>query len=240
VWNCPQCGEEHGDYNAWCEFCKEDRNQTIYNPTPFFVRDIRYYWLSQGDKPMTPQEELFAKFFQKHTDIMLVKNMGILEIQKYIEDYSKVALEGKAAVYAGTQLLNENKKRSKHEPGFQPSVNATQTEAINIIRQKKLSKKELVEKQLKELYAKVEETTGQKVGAGAAAEAAKAVSARNMLSVVENKAKNESRFSFKKKNTAVDDALKAILNPESAKLLVDGKIVESKPATKTFGSWRKR
>ena len=239
-WNCPVCNEENGDYNAWCEFCYYDSATKIYNPTPFYIREIRYYHLSNGAKPMTPQEELFAKFFKKHTDIMLVKDMTLLQIQQYMESYSEVALEAKAAVYAANQLAGDKKKKNKKEAGFESEPNKTQTDAINVIKQKKLSRKELIEKQLKELYAKQEEVTGQKIGEGAAKEAAKVVSARNMLTVVENKVKNESRFSFTKKPTAADDAIKAILTGESSKLLdKELKPIEPKPI-KPFSSWRKK
>ena len=234
MWNCPVCNEENGDYNAWCEFCYYDSITKIYNPTPFYIREIRYYHLSNGDKPMTPQEELFAKFFKKHTEIMLVKNMNQLEIQQYIESYSEVAAEAKAAVYAGDQLLKDKKKQSKREAGFAPETNKTQTDAINIIKQKKLSKKEIVDKQIRELYGLVETKTGQKVGTsgeGAAKAAEKAMSARNMLTVVENKAQNNSRFSFKKALTPAEEAIQAILNPSPAKMIVDGKVTEPSAAT---------
>ena len=241
MWLCPQCNEEHGDYNAYCEYCFYDSNGMVrvYNPSLYYVRDIRLYHLSKGDKPVTPQEELFAQFFKKHTDILLVKDMTLLQMQEYAEKYSKAALEGKAAVYAANQLIDGKKKSAKKEAGFSRDTNQTQTDAINVIKQKKLSKKELVEKQLKELYGAVETMTGQKVGEGAAKEAAKNVSAEIIQTVVEGK----SRFAFRKKPTAADDAIQAILNPSNAKMLVDGKVTQpSAPIAenkKSFSSWRK-
>ena len=209
----------------------------VYNPSLYYVRDIRLYHLSKGDKPVTPQEELFAQFFKKHTDILLVKDMTLLQMQEYAEKYSKAALEGKAAVYAANQLIDGKKKSAKRQPGFEPSINQTEREAINKIKEKKLSKKEIVEKQLKELYGAVETMTGQKVGEGAAKEAAKNVSAEIIQTVVEGK----SRFAFRKKPTAADDAIRAILSGESASMIVDGKVTQPaapKP-TKPFSSWRK-
>ena len=232
MWLCPKCGEELGDYNEYCEYCfvDSDRMVTIYNPDICFVRDIRQYHLSQGDKAMTPGEELFANFFKKHTDIVLVKNMSILEMRKYREDYSIVAAEAKAAIYAVSQLIDKAEKTSKgrNGQGFKEDTKNTdvKTDAINIIK-KRLSKKEQIQKQIEELYRDFGNPD-------AAKDAAKAVSATNISEVV--KVKNTINPFAKPKKTAEQEAIEAflgpaklIMKPEQAKPTVDSKLDSDKP-----------
>src|ERR1700681_4053172 len=178
TWTCPNCNEELGELNPWCEYCYENYHHKVYNPDVTYVRDIRIYHLCREAKPMTPGEELFAKFFKKHTDIMLVKNMTGLEIRKYIEEYSLVAAEARAAVYAGDTLLKDSEKKTRGQ-GFvkDKNVDETTTNAINIIKTKRLSRKELIEKQIKELYAAAGNPDSEK-------DAQAAVTARNLSGVV--------------------------------------------------------
>ena len=228
MWNCPKCGKELGDYNEYCEYCfiDSDRMVTIYNPNICFVRDIRQYHLSQGDKAMNPEGELFANFFKKHTDIVLVKNMSILEMRKYREDYSIVAAEAKAAIYAVSQLIDKAEKDGKKSQGFKEPDSNVKSDAINIIK-KRLSKKEQLQKKIEQLYRDFGNPD-------AAKDAAKAVSATNISEVV--KVKNTINPFAKPKKTAEQEAIEAflspaklIMKPEQAKPTVDSKLESDTP-----------
>jgi len=215
MWICPNCNEELGNYNPWCEFCYEDKQIKVFNPDVTYVREIRYYHLTEGTaKPMTPGEELFAKFFKKHTDIMLVKNMTGLEIRKYIEEYSLVAAEARAAVYAADTLLKDTEKKTRGQ-GFKRDENANETtsNAINIIKTKRLSRKEQIQKQIDELYRAAGNPD-------AAKDAEAAVSARNMSGVVNRVQDTRKPNPFAKKVTREDEAIAAILSGDTAKLIV--------------------
>jgi hypothetical protein len=228
TWNCPNCNEELGELNPWCEFCYYDYGTKVYNPDVTYVRDIRIYHLTRKAQPMTPGEELFAKFFKKHTDIMLVKNMTGLEIRKYIEEYSLVAAEARAAVYAGDTLLKDKEKNGKTQ-GFarDKNVDETTSNAINIIKTKRLSRKEQIQKQIDELY----KAAGNP---DAAKDAEAAVSARNMSGVVNRVQDTRKPNPFAKKVTREDEAIAAILSGDTAKLLVreQPKTEEKKPMYK--------
>lgn len=172
-----------------------------------------------GAKPMTPAEQRQADFFTKHREIILVKNMDKLAVLKYIEEYSQVASEGRAAVYAGHSILDEMEKKEKREgktPGFarDKNVDETTSNAINIIKTKKLSRKELIEKQIRELYQASGNPDAEK-------DASKAVTARNLDTVLKNKVQNTAKPNpFAKKVTREDEAIAAILSGDVAKLIV--------------------
>lgn len=175
---------------------------------------------------MTPGEELFAKFFKKHTDIMLVKNMTGLEIRKYIEEYSLVAAEARAAVYAGDTLLKDKEKNGKTQ-GFARNANADETtsNAINIIKTKRLSRKEQIQKQIDELYRAAGNPD-------AAKDAEAAVSARNLSGVVNRVRDTRKPNPFAKKVTREDEAIAAILTGDTAKLIVRATEPQATPEVK--------
>ena len=164
---------------------------------------------------MTPGEELFANFFKKHTDIMLVKNMTLLDMRKYREEYSIVASEAKAAVYAASQLIDKEEKKGRKGQGFKEDGNTdVKSNAINIIK-KRMSKKEIIQKQIEELYRDFGNPD-------AAKDAARAVSATNISEVV--KVKNTINPFAKPTKSAeqikIDEAIAAFLSPEPAKLIM--------------------
>ena len=38
-WNCPQCQQELGEYNAYCTYCYEENHYKVYNPSQSFIRE---------------------------------------------------------------------------------------------------------------------------------------------------------------------------------------------------------
>lgn len=110
--------------------------------------EYRQYYKSycERSEQMTPQEQLFADFFAKHT--VLVKDMELLELRAYREQLSLIAKEAKAGIYASDEKEKELvKKNNKDKPtGFAKSINGNEeaSDAINTIkeRQKRLTGKE--------------------------------------------------------------------------------------------------
>jgi len=106
---------------------------------------------------MTPEEQLFSDFFQKHINILhpYVQDMDILEIRAYREKMALIAKEGKAAVYAADKAEQEVKKAKTANLGFSRSLeqDGVTSDAINVIkdRQKRLSKQEKLHKMLMDI-----------------------------------------------------------------------------------------
>ncbi len=176
-WTCPICNEELGELNGYCEYCKVLSNTIVYNPNPYFVRDIRILHISDKDfKPLTPQEELFAKLFNHEK--ALVKDMDTLTLRAHREELSKIAFEAKARITAVDDEEKTRKKGSDSKPtGFARSVNTDEntSAAINTIkeRQKRLSGKEKMLQNLIDMYvaggmsrAEAEKTASGSMGAG--------------------------------------------------------------------------
>lgn len=158
VWICPECSEELGELNGWCEYCKHERNIIIYNPDKYFIRDIRINYITNERAErasMTPQEELFSKLFNHEK--VLVRDMDMLTLRAHREELSKIAFEAKARLTAvdDEEKVRKNKSADGKPTGFQRSVNTdeTTTEAINTIkeRQKKLTKSEKIQAGLEKL-----------------------------------------------------------------------------------------
>lgn len=156
IWICPRCNHELGELNGWCEYCKVYDNTIVYNPDKYYIRDIRVNHIADGDKPMTPQEELFAQLFN-HEKI-LVKDMDTLTLRSHREELAKIAFEARARL---TAVDDEEKSRRKlsgdgKPSGFERSVNTDEntTNAINTIkeRQKRLTKADKVRAGLIELF----------------------------------------------------------------------------------------
>jgi len=105
---------------------------------------------SSGEFKMTPQEELFAKFFNQQT--VAVKDMDVLTLRAHREELSLIVLEARAKLSATQNALDEIERKSRGVPGFQRSVNTDEatSEAINAInnRAKRLDKKEKIRQSL--------------------------------------------------------------------------------------------
>jgi len=156
TWQCPQCQEELGAYNAYCTYCKEEKNIKVFNPDKYFVREICIYHLITSGASMTPQEELFAQLFNGYKTNPKVNAMSDLELRAHREELTKIAFEARAYVGAVDDILKERKPKGPQ--GFRKSVNIddTTTDAINTIkeRQKRLTKSEKIQEGLLKMYEK--------------------------------------------------------------------------------------
>jgi len=179
TWNCPKCNEELGELNGFCEFCYIDNGSLVYNPDKYYIRDIRIPHICEaGDKPMTPQEELFAQLFNHEKS--LVKDMDTLSLRAHREELSKIAFEARARLTAVDDEEQGRKRKSAKAngpAGFERNLNIDEatTEAINTIkeRQKRLTGKEKMLANLISLYEKggmsheeAEKTATSAMGAG--------------------------------------------------------------------------
>jgi hypothetical protein len=188
IWNCPLCGEELGELNAYCVYCKVKDGSTVYNQNKYYVRDVFVRHIGdmkmsetdseriaaiQANERMTPQEKLFSELF--YHEKMLVKDMDILTLRAHREELEKIAFEARARLTAADDEESDRKKKASPAgpKGFSRSVNVddTTTNAINTIkeRQKKLTGKEKIQAGLIALYMKggATQTEAEKIAAGA-------------------------------------------------------------------------
>ena len=177
TWTCPRCFQELGNYNVWCEYCKQSDNILIYNPDKYFIREICIYHIEQNvtqmtekqgltgdklleaieaDQRMTPQEKLYAKLYY-HKRIF-VKDMDRLTLRAHIEELSETSFKAKAEHRAAIDEDESRRKQDQNDnkvKGFERSLNTdeTTTDAINTIkdRQKRLTKQEKIQAGLEKL-----------------------------------------------------------------------------------------
>lgn len=211
-WICPNCQNENGEYNAYCEYCysnsDDNANTKHYNPDKYYVREIRFRHLTESisrirDEAMTPQEELFADFFNNYFNDTKVNALSDLELRAFREKMAKTALEAKAAVYASDKILESRKPKGPQ--GFQRSINTddVSSDAINIVRERtaKLTKKEQVLAGLRKLYEKAglsldEKSATKLVEAGTILGRVKDKASQDILTGKLDKPKSEPRPNF--------------------------------------------
>lgn len=99
---------------------------------------------------MTPQEELYAKFYNRGK--LLVKDMDLTQLREHRENLSQIAFEAKATLAAADDELRERKaKTSKKEWTLTPSgPDQVTSDAINAVtvRKARMSKMDRLKDQL--------------------------------------------------------------------------------------------
>lgn len=212
IWSCPNCSEELGLYNAYCEYCWYDHEIKVYNPDKYYIREIRIYHLTverpQGAR-MTPQEELFATLF--NGEKLLVKDMDILTLRAHREELAKIAFEARARL---TAVDDEEKDRRKINSDGKPSglersldTDETTTNAINAIkdRQKRMSKQDKIQAGLEKLGIST-------------ADASKLMSAGALLGRLKNKTTEQPIAPTTKDNKDItESSAKQVFNPFAKK-----------------------
>lgn len=174
-WFCKACNTKNANLVRWCNYCRSKLARISNRPNEFepfdFIDEVRaeriyrlldritgYYVSNEvnGVKTMTPQEELFAGFFNHEK--VLVKDMETLELRAHREELVKIAFEARARITAIDDEEASRKKKDSSEKlptGFARSINGdnASSELINKVkdRQKKLTKKEKLEESLKNL-----------------------------------------------------------------------------------------
>lgn len=205
AWFCPQCNTNNVNLNLRCVYCYV-RNRVItlrikdfepFDELDEIISERRLKKLDKitgfyftGNETMTPQEELFSKFFN-HEKI-LVSTMNTLELRAHREELVKIAFEARARITADDDEEKNRRPKNDGKPtGFARSVNGdtATSELINTVkvRQKGLTKKEkLIEGLIKLGYSRSDAekkmTAGELLG-----------KFKNQIVENENKIKEESK-----------------------------------------------
>lgn len=208
AWICPKCNTNNVNLNLRCVYCYvrhrivtkriedfepfDELDEIISERTLKQLDRITnfFYRASETSEKMTPQEELFAKFFN-HEKI-LVSTMNTLELRAHREELVKIAFEARARITADDEEEKNRKPKNDGKPtGFARSVNgdAATSELINTVkvRQKNLTKKEkLIEGLIKLGYSRSDAekkmTAGELLG-----------KFKNQIVESENKVKEEAK-----------------------------------------------
>jgi hypothetical protein len=107
---------------------------------------------------MTPQEELFAKFYNQEK--ILVKDMDVTTLREHRDELSKIAFEAKARLVAADDETRERGSKTKNKEWLVTTdTSQSSTDAINAVqaRAKRLSKMDKIQKDL--LAAGIDEET---------------------------------------------------------------------------------
>jgi hypothetical protein len=163
-WNCQHCKEYNDILRNECWNCKQykpDWITSIHQAKVEFNRDIFFHFgifgidisridifqdidlLQNEEKSMTPQEELFAKFYNE--EVILVKDMDIVALREHRESLSQIALEAKARLVACDDNVRERTSKSRAKDlltsdNSQPFSDALNTPAIRKARMSKMDK----------------------------------------------------------------------------------------------------
>lgn len=127
---------------------------------------------------MTPQEELFAKFFAN--EAVRVKEMDDLTLKAHREELAAIAFEARARLTAVDEEDRERTRKGVKRQGFETEDGDITSDAINTIkeRQKRMSKMEKLRKNLEEMGVE-------------SADIDKILSARNIRDKVKGEPKGE-------------------------------------------------
>ena len=134
-WLC-SCGILNGGTNQFCaaikasasERSKEHRQVSTNSP------DWVMAAIAAKEVGMTPQEELFAKFYNHEK--VLVKDMDHIQLREHREELQKIAFEAKARLVAADDETRERKAKTSQKEWL---VTDTQqpydvSQAINIVK----------------------------------------------------------------------------------------------------------
>lgn len=99
---------------------------------------------------MTPQEELFAKFYNHEK--VLVKDMDVVQLREHREELQKIAFEAKARLVAADDEARERKAKTSNKEWLvtdaKPDYDVSN--AINVVKKRaeRMSKMDKLRKQL--------------------------------------------------------------------------------------------
>ena len=166
MWKC-SCGHIILGNSEWCPAALTHHKEThvqVSSNSPDWLQAL----LATSELKMTPQEELFAKFYNEEK--VLVKDMDHITLREHREQLQQIAFEAKAKVVAADDELRERKAKTNKKDWLvtdttQPPV----SDLINVVkvRQARMSKADKLAQQLrsinmdeatiKEMVAKIEQ-----------------------------------------------------------------------------------
>ena len=173
-WLCPKCNLNNVNFNKKCADKRCNTARPLNSPShsqsqshedaydEMLLRCRIHYDIKELEDLMTPNEALYAEFFNKHTQ--LVKDMDLLELRAYREKMSLIALEGKAAARAAKVREDDKQSKDGKPTGFERSVNIDEasTDAINAIKERQ----DRLSKDRKERLTKAQKTEKSLAAAG--------------------------------------------------------------------------
>lgn len=166
-----------------------------------------------GDFAVTPQEELFAKFFNNEKEV--IKDMDMLTLRAHREELAQIAFEARARLTAADAETREREAKTKKSKGFSTNLATDEvtSNAINKVKERgaKISKQEKLIQNLMKLPG-IDRAAAEKM-----------VSARNIKDATDN---NE----IKRDNFRVDDLksnqpTEKLSNPFAAKSTTEVTII---------------
>jgi len=154
-WLC-NCGILNSGTNKHCAaFKTTGEHKQVSENSPDWVMS----YLTAKELGMTPQEELFKKFYNHQKP--LVKDMDHIQLREHRDELSLIALEAKARLVATDDEIRERKAKTSNKEWL---VTDTQTpydvsSAINVVktRKERMSKMDKIREQL--VKAGIDEAT---------------------------------------------------------------------------------
>lgn len=205
MWKCPKCECNNIAFSDTCVYCRlrlgiatsaPENAKYQYDIMDEDIYRIRIWQLdvlcrhTQHEinqfeairhgkaKPVTPQEELFASFFNNEKET--IASMSIIELRAHREELSKIAFEARARLTAVDDEERTRKAKNANVPnrGFSTSVvpDELATDAINKVkkRQARMSKEEKLRESMIQLQiaaghdkAEAEKIVNEMMSAGA-------------------------------------------------------------------------
>jgi hypothetical protein len=152
-WLC-KCGCINGGTNKYCAAARTWQQIEHYQVSENTPDWIMYELLDKEvNKLMTPNEELYAKFY--NAEKILVKDMDDSTLRIHIDELAKIAFEAKARVNSASEEQRERKAKSSHLKDWTVSPehpDVTVSDAINAVklRKERMSKADRLRQQLKD------------------------------------------------------------------------------------------
>lgn len=160
MWLCKPCDFENDDLTVSCKICNSD------SPLSHYYRDLvaikRGVFLEWGY--MTPQEELYAEFFNRGK--LFVKDMDITQLREHRDKLSRIAFEAKATLASAEEELRERKAKTSPKvkdwtitPNDTNLTSGVHTDAINAVKIRKERMSSIDRMRSKLLSAGIDEET---------------------------------------------------------------------------------
>jgi len=171
MWKCKHCKFDNDVLTSHCRIChtyKPDWITDKYQAEVEIRRDIfigrieSYEYCMDsinGERTMTPQEELFSKFYNQEK--ILVKDMDTIQLREHREELATIAFEAKARLVATDDEGRERAAKNGKNKDWLTTADTGQVDndAINAVkvRTARLSKMDKLRNQL--LAAGIDEDT---------------------------------------------------------------------------------
>lgn len=167
-WNCLSCKTYNDVLHNHCRFCKADKPSWVTSLYQIGVELDRGIYFGYGvygidyffnrsrrdeseNETMTPQEELFARFYNHEK--VLVKDMDVVQLREHREELQKIAFEAKARLVAADDEARERKAKTSNKEWLvtdaKPDYDVSS--AINVVKKRaeRMSKMDKLTEQLK-------------------------------------------------------------------------------------------